>query len=61
MDPTAQGRPHPRKTLTAFDPLMLPTAASALADYLAAVILAKVSGRDVPRATRVMAATDSLM
>ena len=60
MDPTAQGRPHPRKTLTAFDPLMLPTAASALSDYFAAVILAKVSGREVPMATKVIAVTPGL-
>jgi len=47
--------------LTEFDPVTLPIAASAVLDYLAAVILAKVSGRDVPKATRVLAATDSLI
>ena len=61
MEPIAHGNPHPKKTFTAFEPLMLPTAASAFSDYLAAVILAKVSGKDVPRATSVMAATDSLI
>ena len=38
---------------------MFPTAASALGDPFAAAIEAKVSGSDVPRATRVMAETDS--
>lgn len=57
----AHGSPQPKKTLTAFDPVILPTAASALSDYLAAVILANVSGRDVPKATRVIEATDSLI
>ena len=38
---------------------MFPTAASALGEPLAAAIEAKVSGSDVPRATKVMAATDS--
>lgn len=57
----SHGRPQPRNTFTAFDPLMLPTAASALSDCFAAVILANVSGSDVPRATSVMAATDSLI
>lgn len=61
IDPIAHGRPHPRKTFTAFEPLILPTAASAFSDYFAAVILAKVSGSEVPRATIVIAATDSLM
>jgi hypothetical protein len=36
-------------------------AESAESDYLAAVILAKVSGRDVPRATRVIAVISSLI
>lgn len=38
---------------------MLPTAESAPSDDLAAVILANVSGREVPRATNVMAVTAS--
>jgi hypothetical protein len=61
MEQIAHGNPQPKKTFTAFDPLIFPTASSALSDYLAAVILAKVSGSDVPRATTVMAATDSLI
>lgn len=40
---------------------MFPTDSSALSDYFAAVILAKVSGNEVPRATTVIAATDSLI
>jgi hypothetical protein len=39
---------------------MLPTAASAFSDYYAAVLLAKVSGSEVPSATKVIAVTDSL-
>jgi hypothetical protein len=40
------------------DPVTLPIAASASSSYLAAVILAKVSGRDVPKATNVIAVTE---
>lgn len=40
---------------------MLPIAESAVSEFLAAVILAKVSGREVPRATRVMAVIESSM
>ena len=47
--------------MTAFDPLILPIAASAFSDYYAAVTLANVSGKDVPRATNVIAVIDSLM
>ena len=52
-----QGRPRPTKTLTELEPVTLPMAVSAFSDCLAAVILAKVSGRDVPMATKVMAVT----
>lgn len=52
-----QGRPRPTKTLTELEPVTLPMAVSAVSDYLAAVILAKVSGREVPMATKVMAVT----
>ena len=55
------GSPSPRKTLTAFDPLTLPTAESALSDVCAAVILANVSGNEVPNATRVIAVIESYM
>ena len=47
------------KTLTELDPVTLPIAESAYYDCLAAVILAKVSGNEVPIATKVMAVTDS--
>lgn len=57
----AQGKPQPKNTFTALDPVIFPTAASALLAYLAAVILANVSGKEVPRATKVIAATDSLI
>lgn len=50
-----QGRPRPRKTFTQFEPVMFPTASSAYLDYLAAVTEAKVSGSDVPIATKVIA------
>ena len=52
------GRPRPRKTLTEFDPVTLPMAESAYSDDWAAVTLAKVSGREVPMATKVMAVID---
>lgn len=53
------GSPSPRKTLTELDPVTLPTAESAYSLDYAAVILAKVSGSEVPRATRVIAVTES--
>ena len=49
------GRPRPKNTLTELDPVTFPTAESACSDYLHAVILAKVSGSEVPRATKVIA------
>ena len=61
MAATAHGRPSPKKTFTELDPVTLPMAESAYSEDLAAVILAKVSGREVPRATIVMAVTDSSM
>ena len=54
----AHGTPRPRKTLTELEPVIFPIAESAYSDYLAAVIDAKVSGSEVPRATRVIAVTD---
>ena len=59
MDAIIHGNPRPKKTLTAFDPVILPTAVSAYYECLAADIDAKVSGNEVPRATSVIAATDS--
>ena len=56
-----QGRPRPRNTFTEFDPVTLPTDASAVDSQVAANIEAKVSGRDVPNATKVMAVTDGLI
>jgi hypothetical protein len=41
--------------LTELEPVTLPTAASAYFSYLAAYILANVSGSDVPKATKVIA------
>ena len=55
-----QGIPIPRKTLTEFDPVTFPMAESAYYELLAACILAKVSGRDVPMATRVIPVTAGL-
>lgn len=52
------GRPSPRKTFTQFDPVTFPIAASANSEELAAVTEAKVSGREVPKATKVIAVTD---
>ena len=61
MTAMTHGRPIPRNTFTEFDPVMLPTAESAVLDSLAAVILANVSGREVPMATNVIAVTPGLM
>lgn len=58
MEAIAHGRPSPKNTLTEFEPVTFPIAESAYSDYLAAVILAKVSGNDVPKATKVIAVTD---
>ena len=52
------GMPRPRNTLTEFEPVTFPMAASAYSEPLAAVILAMVSGKEVPMATTVMAVTD---
>jgi len=51
----SQGRPRPRNTFTEFEPVTFPMALSAFLDYLAAWTEANVSGREVPRATKVMA------
>ena len=50
-----QGNPKPRKTLTELLPVMLPIELSADSSLRAAVLLANVSGNDVPKATKVMA------
>lgn len=56
-----QGSPRPTKTLTELEPVTFPIAASAYSEFLAALILAKVSGSDVPIATNVIAVTDSFI
>ena len=55
------GSPKPRNTLTELDPVTLPIASSAVSEFLAAVIDAKVSGKEVPKATNVIAVIDYLM
>ena len=50
--------PRPRKTLTEFEPVTLPIAASAVSSPIVAALEANVSGRDVPSATNVIAVTD---
>jgi hypothetical protein len=55
----SHGNPSPRKTFTEFEPVTLPIAESAVSAFLAAVIDANVSGKEVPRATNVMAVTES--
>lgn len=61
MEPMSHGRPRPRNTLTELEPVTFEMAASAYLSCAAAVMEAKVSGRDVPRATKVIAVTDGLM
>ena len=53
-----QGSPRPRKTLTELLPVTFPMALSACFSCMAAVLDANRSGRDVPRATNVMAVTN---
>ena len=57
---TTQGNPRPRNTFTELEPVTFPMASSAVSAFLAAVIEAKVSGKEVPRATKVMAVIDCL-
>merc|ERR1719161_1561301 len=54
-----QGRPRPRKTLTELLPVTFPMDASAYWSCTAAVLEAKVSGNEVPSATKVMAVIES--
>lgn len=54
------GSPSPRKTLTQLEPVTFPIALSANSKVRAAVILARVSGSDVPIATKVIAVTEAL-
>lgn len=55
IEQITHGSPRPRKTLTELDPVTFPIAESAYYEFWAAVTLAKVSGRDVPTATIVIA------
>jgi hypothetical protein len=52
----SQGKPRPRKKLTELLPVTFPIALSAYFSFIAVAQLAKRSGRDVPSATKVMAA-----
>jgi hypothetical protein len=45
-------KPNPRNTLTEFDPVTLPIALSAVFSFFAAILLANVSGKLVPMATK---------
>ena len=58
VEAIAHGSPRPRNTFTELEPVTFPIAESAYSDCLAAVMDAKVSGSDVPRATIVIAVTD---
>lgn len=49
------GNPSPRKTLTELLPVIFPMEVSAYCSFKAAVLLAKVSGNEVPMATKVIA------
>ena len=51
----SHGSPSPRKTLTELEPVTFPIALSACLSPTAAALDANVSGREVPRATKVMA------
>lgn len=54
-----QATPIPRKTFTALLPVTLPMEASAYWSWVAATLLANVSGTDVPSATNTTAVTES--
>ncbi len=51
MAAMVHGKPRPRNTLTELLPVMLPIALSAVFSFLAAILLANVSGKLVPKAT----------
>ena len=55
MAAMVQGSPSPKNTLTELLPVTLPMELSAVFSVTAAILLAKVSGKDVPSATKVMA------
>ena len=57
----SQGKPRPRKTLTELLPVTFPMALSAYFSFIAAARLAKRSGRDVPSATKVIAAFNQVV
>ena len=57
MHMMVQGRPRPRKTLVAFEAVMLRRAASAVWPFLAATMLHQISGIDVPNESMVSAST----
>ena len=56
---SVQGSPSPKNTLTLLLPVTFPIAASAVLSYTAAILEAKVSGTEVPRATKVRPVTAS--
>jgi len=58
VEANTQGNPRPRNTLTQFEPVTFPIAESAYSLYFAAIILAKVSGKEVPNATIVIPVTE---
>lgn len=60
MAATDHASPMPKKTLTALLPVTLPMEASAYTSWTAAALLAKVSGTEVPKATKTTAVTESL-
>jgi hypothetical protein len=60
MEAIIQGMPRPMNTFTELLPVTLPMALSAVFSLAAAALLAKVSGREVPKATKVMAVISSL-
>mmetsp|Transcript_27111 Transcript_27111/g.67163 ORF Transcript_27111/g.67163 Transcript_27111/m.67163 type:complete len:272 (+) Transcript_27111:488-1303(+) len=57
--PSIQGRPRPSSTFTALEPVTFTIDASAVSSITAADFDAKVSGSDVPIATRVIAVMES--
>ena len=60
MAAMVHGSPRPKNTLTELLPVTFPMALSAVFSPTAAALLANVSGRDVPSATKVMAEMHNL-
>jgi hypothetical protein len=60
MAAITHGSPRPKNTLTELEPVTLPIALSAVLSFLADIADANVSGSDVPMATKLSNAHDTI-